>query len=84
MNMTDALIRQLIEQQQVQLLAMRSLISQLPQPVREGFAGALKASVCDYLEAPVSGASAQTDAMVTGQLAMYLEAAGQPPAHGKS
>ena len=82
MNMTDALMRQLIEQQQVQLLALRALISQLPQSTRESFAVSLKASIGDYLEAPVSGASAQTDALVTGLLAMYLEAAGQPPAHG--
>ena len=82
MNMTDALMRQLIEQQQVQLLAMRALLSQLPQSTGEGFASSLRTSVGGYLEAPLSGASAQTDALVTGLLATYLEAAGQPPAHG--
>jgi hypothetical protein len=81
MNMTDALIRQLIEHQQAQTIALRTLISQLPQDMRAGFSASLRANIAEYLESPVSGASAQTDALLTGLLATYLEAAGQPPEH---
>lgn len=77
-----ALMRQILEREQVQLIALRTLIAQQPPSLCASFARTLRTNIDEYLQSPISGASAQTDALVTGLLATLLEAAGQPPAHG--
>lgn len=76
------LMRQILERQQVQLIALLALIAQQPPKLRESFASTLRTNVGEYLEAPISGPGVETDALVTGLLSMFLEAAGQPPSHG--
>jgi len=82
MNTSDLLMRRLIEQQQMQTLVLLTLIDQLPPTYRASFAASLRTRVAAYMEAPLCGASDQTDALLTGLLAMYLEAAGQAPSLG--